>query len=112
MKWVFSNADGCCRYKVCLHNNVHILFHVPPLGNVLPVKVNYSVIIRNSMIPGSDNVSSDSQQCGSTVILRAALEAVRKNFKNKSSTDVQEYTNQCKNCSLQDFSTVQNIRMQ
>jgi hypothetical protein len=41
----------------------------------------------------------------------AALKAVGKNSKNMSSTKVQECRNQCKNCSLQDFSTMKNIKM-
>lgn len=35
-----------------------------------------------------------------------------KNSENMSSTDVQEYISQCKSCPLQDFSTMQNIKMQ
>ena len=64
------------------------------------------------MIPGSENVWGDTQQYGDTVTFRAALKTVGKNFKHMSSTDVQEYINQCENCSLQDISTKQSIRMQ
>lgn len=60
----------------------------------------------NSMITGSKNVSDDPEQYGN------ALKAVEKNSENMSSTDRQEYINQCKNCFLKDFSTTQNIRMQ
>ena len=71
-----------------------------------------TLIIRNSKILGGDNVCGDTQQYGDTITFRASLKTVGNNFKYISSVDVQEYINQCKNCSLQDFSTVQNIRMQ
>ena len=40
------------KHKTCLYNNVHDLPYVPPLGNILPAKVNDSMIIRNSRSPG------------------------------------------------------------
>jgi hypothetical protein len=55
------------------------------LGNVLPAKVNESMIIRNSMILGSENVSSVPQQNGNTVTFRTALKTVGKNSENMSS---------------------------
>lgn len=91
--------------KLFAYNNVHILLHVSLSGNVLPAKVNNSMFSRNSTIPGSKNVSGD------TVTFRAALKAVGKTSENMSSTEVQKYINQCKNCSLKDISTMQNIRM-
>lgn len=57
-------------------------FNVPPSGNVLPDKVKDSMITRNSMIPGSENVSGDSQQNGDAVTFRKALKAVGKNSEN------------------------------
>ena len=35
----------------------YIFLCVPPLGNVLPAKVNDSMIVKNSIIPGSRNMS-------------------------------------------------------
>jgi hypothetical protein len=46
------------------------------------------------------------------VTFGTAIKAVGKNSENMSSSEVQEYINQCKNCYLQDFSTMQNIRIQ
>jgi hypothetical protein len=46
------------KHKTCLYNNVHDLPYVPPLGNILPAKVNDSVIIRNSRSPGGKGVPS------------------------------------------------------
>jgi hypothetical protein len=45
----------------------YFLLCVPHLGNFLPVKVNDVMIVRNSMNPGSENVSGDCQKYGSTV---------------------------------------------
>ena len=57
-------------------------------------------------------MSRDPQKYGDTVTFGAPLKAVGKNSENTSSTEIQEYINQSKNCSLQDFSTTQSIRMQ
>ena len=86
------------RYKACLHNNVCI-FHVPE--NALPVKVNEFMIIRNSTNPESKNVSNVSRQNGNAVTFRTALKAVGKNWEYMISGIYK-----------QDFSTMQNIRMQ
>ena len=88
-------------FKSCLYNNVYILLHVPPLGNVLLDKVKDSVIIRNSMNPGSDNVSMFLNKMGNTVTFKTALKAVEKNSKNMSSRTYK-----------QDFPAMQNIWMQ
>lgn len=55
-------------------------------GNVLPAKVNDSIIIRNSTILGSNNVSGDLQQNGDAMTFRAAFKAVGKNSENMSPT--------------------------
>jgi hypothetical protein len=55
------------------------------LGNVLYTKVNVSIIIRKSMIPGSDNIYGVPQQNDNAVTFRRALKAVGKNSKNMSS---------------------------
>jgi hypothetical protein len=68
-----------------LYNNVYILLYVPPLGNVLPAKVNDSMIIRNSMIPGTENVSRVHQQNGNAVTLTTVFKAMGKNSENMSS---------------------------
>jgi hypothetical protein len=82
------------------------------LGYALPDKVNVSIIVRNSRILRSKNVSGDLQQNGEALTFRTALKAVGKNSENMSSSEVQEYINQFKICPLQDFSTMQNIRTQ
>ena len=79
-----------------MYNNVYVLLYVPLSWNVLLVKGNDSMIIRNSTVPGSENVSGDPQQNGSTVTFRTALKDVGKNSENMN----QEYVNQCNNCSL------------
>jgi hypothetical protein len=79
------SADGCCRCKACLHNNVNIYLHEIPLENVFPVQINDSMVISNGMIPRSENVSGDPQQNGDTVTFRTAFKAVRKNSENMSS---------------------------
>ena len=56
------SADGRYKHKACLHNNNHILLHVPPLGDVLPIKDSNSLIIRDSTILESDYVSHVLQQ--------------------------------------------------
>jgi hypothetical protein len=43
---------------------VYIKLHVHALGNVLPAKVIDSLIIRNSMVSGRENVSDIPQQSG------------------------------------------------
>jgi hypothetical protein len=53
--------------------------------NVLPTKVNGSIIITNSVIPGSKNVSGDPQQNDGAVTFRTALKAVGNNSENMSS---------------------------
>ena len=50
-------------------------FYVPPSGNILPPKFYlglflYSMIIRNSTIPGIKNVSGVSQQNGQYSVLQ------------------------------------------
>ena len=56
--WASTSADGCCRCKACLHNNVYILLHVPLSGNVFPANVNASMIVRGSMILRSENIAN------------------------------------------------------
>jgi hypothetical protein len=41
------------RCEACLYNNVYNLLYAPPSGDVLPTKVNDSMIIRSSMSLGS-----------------------------------------------------------
>jgi hypothetical protein len=48
--------------KASLYSNVYILLYIPPSGNVLPAKVNDSMIIRNSMVLVIKNVSGVPQQ--------------------------------------------------
>ena len=55
-------ADSFSKLEGCVYNNVYILLYLSPMGNVLPAKVNDSMIIRNSMIPSSKNVSGVPQQ--------------------------------------------------
>jgi hypothetical protein len=57
------------------------------LENVFPAKVNISIIIRNTVIPGSKNVSDVPQKIGNTITVtfRTALKAVGKNSENMSS---------------------------
>jgi hypothetical protein len=88
-------------HKACLYNNVDILLHVPPLGNVLLAKVNDSTTIGNNTILGGEGVYNVPQRNGSTVIFRTAIRAVRKNSENMSSRIYK-----------QDFSILQNIRKQ
>ena len=52
------------------------------------------------------------QQNSNAVTFNTAPKAFRKNSENMSSSEIQEYINQFKICPLQDFSTMQNIRMQ
>ena len=66
-----------------MNNNVYTLCYVSPSGNVLSAKVNDSMIIRNSRIPGSKNVSGVPQQ--NVLTFRTALKAVGKNSVNMSS---------------------------
>ena len=70
-------------------------------GNILPVKVNESMIVRNSMSLGGNNVSNVSWQNGNTVSFRTAIKVVGKNSENMSSRIYK-----------QEFSTMQNIKMQ
>jgi hypothetical protein len=78
------------------------------LGNVIPAKVNDSMMTRNSTILGSNTVSGNFPQNDDSVTFRTVLKAVGNNSENMSS----KIHKQCKSCSLQDFSTRQNIRMQ
>ena len=55
------------------------------MGNVLPAKVNDSMIIRNSIILESKNVSDDLQENGDSVTFRTVFKAVGKNSVNMSS---------------------------
>jgi hypothetical protein len=73
------------------------------LRNIIPAKVNDSMITRNSTILGSKNVSGNSPQNDDLVTFRTVLKAVGNNSENMSSKI---------HNSLQDFSTIQNIRMQ
>jgi hypothetical protein len=53
------SIDGCCGHKICLYNNIHY-FYIPP-RNVLPIKVNDSVIIiRESKRMGGKGVANVS----------------------------------------------------
>lgn len=45
-------------HGACLYNNVHNLLYVPPSGAILPAKINYSMMIRNSTSPGGEGVSN------------------------------------------------------
>ena len=56
-----GSFQGCCECEVCLYNNLYILLYV------LPAKVNDSMIIRNSTIPGRETVSGLPQQNCNTV---------------------------------------------
>jgi hypothetical protein len=49
------------RHKACFYNNVHNLLNVPPLGNVLPAKVNDSMISRGSTSLGEDLVCASAK---------------------------------------------------
>ena len=66
------------RYKGQLYN----LLYVPILRNILPAKVNDSMIIRNSISLGSKNVYVTKM--ANSVIFRTALKAVGKNSENMS----------------------------
>ena len=61
------NVNGCCGLKACLYKknifySMLLLCSLPRLsGNVLPVKVNDSKVIRNSMSPGVESVSMSQQ---------------------------------------------------
>lgn len=94
--WVFSSSSICCRCKACLYSNAYILLYVPSSGNVLPAKVSDSMITRNSMIPGKENVP---QQNGNGVtfcttlrlwkrtILRRELSPAERSCQLASTTD-------------------------
>jgi hypothetical protein len=46
------------RHKACLYNNVHVLhYYFSSSANVLPVKINDSMIIRSSMSPRGEGMS-------------------------------------------------------
>jgi hypothetical protein len=59
--------------KHFLHNDLHILIHVPLSASVLPAKDNYSMVIKNSMIPGRKSMSRNPPQNGDAVTFRTAL---------------------------------------
>jgi hypothetical protein len=82
--WVYMSADHCFRHGACLYNNVHTLLHVSPFGNILPAKVNDSMIIRNSMSPESKGQSEFLTKVMNTVTFRTTLKTVRKNSENTS----------------------------
>lgn len=56
------------------------------LENVFPAKINNSIIIRNSVISGSKNMSDIPQKIGNTITVtfRTAHKAVGKNSENRS----------------------------
>lgn len=56
--WASTSVDECYEHGACLYNNVHNLLYVPPSGAILPAKINYSMIIRNSTSPGGEGVSN------------------------------------------------------
>jgi hypothetical protein len=71
---------------VYFYNNAYNLLYVPLLGNVLPAKVNDSMIIRSSIGLGCKCVSNTPQQNGKCcVTLGTALKAVGKDTENMSS---------------------------
>ena len=63
------------------------------LGNVLSAKINDSMIIRNSMIPGTENVSRVHQQNGNAVTLTTVFKAMGKNSENMSSRIIYQLCN-------------------
>lgn len=76
--WASMSVDGCCRCKVCLYKNVHILLYVPPSENGPPAKVNDSMV-RNSIISVNENMPGIPQQNRNAVTSRKTFKAVRKN---------------------------------
>lgn len=53
-------------YEACLYDNEYVLFHVLPLGNIILVKVDDSMMIRNSLTLGVKGVSmffSQNDKC-------------------------------------------------
>ena len=69
---------------VYFYNHAYNLLYVPLLGNVLPAKVNDSMIIRNSMSPESKGQSEFLTKVMNTVTFRTTLKTVRKNSENTS----------------------------
>ena len=83
-------------HEACLYNNLFILLHVPPSGNIFSAKVNDIVVIRNSTSLVVEGVSMSLANMVNTVTFSTALKAVGKNSKNMSSK-------------IYNFSTMQNI---
>ena len=78
------------------------MFFLPRLlGNVLSDKVDDSTIIRNSTILGGRGMSNVPQQNSNAVTYKTALKTFSENSEYISSRTYK-----------QDFSTMQNIRMQ
>jgi hypothetical protein len=86
------------RCKACLYNNTPNLLYVSPLRNVLPDKVNNSMIIRNNMCLGGKGISHVLSKMANAVTFKTTLKAMGKNSENMSSR-------------MYNLSIMQNIRM-
>lgn len=83
--WTSKSTDCCCECRVCLYSNIHNLIYVPPLRNVLLVKVNDSMIPRNSSSPGQKKYLLPSIEMVNALTFRTDLKSVGKNSENKNS---------------------------
>lgn len=76
------------------------IFFLPRLlGNVISAKVNDYLVTRDSMTPGGKGMSGSLAKMVNTITFRIVVKVVKKNSENKSSK-------------INNFSTMQNIRMQ
>lgn len=60
-----SKKKKCCKCKTCFYNNIHIFFKLLHLEMFFLRRLMAPTIIRNSMITGSENISSILLQNGS-----------------------------------------------
>ena len=81
MVWVLPPVLMVAGHEACIY--IKCLPRL--LGNVLYVKVNDSMIIRESMSQRGEGVSMSLAKMVNVVIFRAILKAVGKNSKNMSS---------------------------